>query len=206
MYIYLEFSLFYFPATRTQMHNKLLTLCTFFTVQLSFFLYIKLDMCCPSTPWLSRSFRGKSLVSLVFHARFSTLAFPATRLAQMQPKNSCTALRCRVCVRNKIIACEKLRVWELLQRAFAAAASASSSNKNNSRHFVVVYEQLWGAECPRRVSTVASCLARFVFREVRQQQQQHVLASLLACARYSAYAAASVDVSVARSTQCGRCQ
>lgn len=165
-------------------------------------------MCCPFTPWLSRSFGGKSLVSLVFHARFSTLAFPATRLAQMQPKNSCTALRCRVCVRNKIIACEKLRVWELLQRAFAAAASASSSNKNNSRHFVVVYEQLWGAECPRRVSTVASCLARFVFREVRQQQQQqqHVLASLLACARYSAYAAASVDVSVARSTQCGRCQ
>lgn len=98
MYIYLEFSLFYCPATRTQMHNKLLTLCTFFTVQLSFFLYIKLDMCCPSTPWLSRSFGGKSLVSLVFHARFSTLAFPATRLAQMQPKNSCTALRCRVCV------------------------------------------------------------------------------------------------------------
>lgn len=152
MYIYLEFSLFYCPATRTQMHNKFHTLCTFFTVQLSFFLYIKLDMCCPSTPWLSRSFGGKSLVSLVFHARFSTLAFPATRLAQMQPKNSCTALRCRVCVRNKIIACEKLRVWELLQRAFAAAASASSSNKNNSRHFVVVYEQLWGAECPRRVS------------------------------------------------------
>lgn len=152
MYIYLEFSLFYCPATRTQMHNKFHTLCTFFTVQLSFFLYIKLDMCCPSTPWLSRSFGGKSLVSLVFHARFSTLAFPATRLAQMQPKNSCTALRCRVCVRNKIIACEKLRVWELLQRAFAAAASASSSNKNNSRHFVVVYEQLWGAERPRRVS------------------------------------------------------
>lgn len=52
----------------------------------------------------------------------------------------------------------------------------------------------------------SSGLARFVFREVRQQQQQHVLASLLACARYSAYAAASVDVSVARSTQCGRCQ
>lgn len=95
-------------------------------------------------------------------------------------------------------------MWELLQRAFAAAASASSSNKNNSRHFVVVYEQLWGAECPRRVSTVASCLARFVFRGVRQQQ--NVLASLLACARCSAYAAASVDVSVARSTQCGRCQ
>lgn len=86
MYIYLEFSLFYCTAARTQMHYKLHTLCTFFTIQLSFFLYIKLDMCCPSTPWLPRSFGGKSLVSLVFHARFSTLAFPATRLAQMQPK------------------------------------------------------------------------------------------------------------------------
>lgn len=68
MYIYLEFSLFHCSTTRTQMHYKLHTLCTFFTVQLSFFLYIKLDMCCPSTPWLSRSFGGKSLVSLVFHA------------------------------------------------------------------------------------------------------------------------------------------
>lgn len=132
---------------------------------------------------MSRSFGGKSLVSLVYHTRFSTLAFPATRLAQMQPKNSGTALRCRVCARHEIYRMREVPCVEAFAESFPSSCAREQQQQKQQPAFCrCLRTAVWRAECPRRVSAVASCLARFVFRGVRQQQQ-HVLASLLARSR-----------------------
>lgn len=187
-FINIEFSLYRCSTTSTQMHNKFLTLCTFFT-----FIFSLHKTRYVHPPPLSRHavFGGKSLVSLVFHTRFSTLAFPATRLVQMQPKNSCTALRCRVCVADtklshaRNVECgsfcrelsQQLRPWAAATKTTAGILSLFTNSCGEPS--ALVGSRLWRrgsrdsflAECDSSSST-STCLPPCSLARVIQPTSQ----------------------------------